>query len=226
MVSPAARLVPTPLGDSRVTPSLASRPRATLVLGHGAGGGIEAPDLVALARHLSADGVTVLRVEQPWRVRGGRVAPPPPRLDVGWLATLEGLRALEPAWLAGPLLLGGRSAGARVACRTAVTLGAVGVVALAFPLHLPGRPERSRAGELTAAGVPVLVVQGERDAFGGPEELPAGLPAGSTVHVVPGADHGLKVARAAGLSQAEAMRLVVEAAGHWLDEVVRRAAPG
>jgi len=226
MVAPEAQLVPTPLGDARVTPSLASPPRATLVLGHGAGGGIEAPDLLALSRALAEDGISVLRVEQPWRVRGGRVAPPPPRLDIGWLATFEGLREQEPAWLVGPLVLGGRSAGARVACRTALTLGAVGVVALAFPLHLPGRPDRSRAGELTAAGVPVLLVQGERDAFGVPGELPADLPSGSRVHVVPGADHGLKVARDTGVTQADAMSQLVAATRGWLDELLVDVATG
>jgi predicted alpha/beta-hydrolase family hydrolase len=111
----------------------------------------------------------VLRVEQPWRVAGKRVAPAPARLDVAWTAVLDRLRG--DGVLTGPLVLGGRSAGARVACRTATALGAIGVLALAFPLHPPGRPEKSRQAELDAVGLPVLVVQGESDPFGMP---PAG----------------------------------------------------
>jgi predicted alpha/beta-hydrolase family hydrolase len=137
------------------------------VLGHGAGGGVEAGDLrqaVAAARAL---GWTTVRVEQPYRVAGRRVSPAPARLDEGWLAVLA---ALEPH---GPVVVGGRSAGARVACRTALRAGARAVLCLAFPLHPPGRPDRSRAPELAGAGVPAVVVQGERDPFGGPADLRA-----------------------------------------------------
>jgi predicted alpha/beta-hydrolase family hydrolase len=177
----------------------------TLVLGHGAGGGASAPDLVAVAHAAAAEGWRVLRVEQPWRVAGRRIAPAPARLDVGWTAVLEHLDG--DGRLTGPLVLGGRSAGARVACRTATALGATGVLALAFPLHPPGRPEKSRAAELTGAGVPVLVVQGETDAFGGPEEVAAVL-AGrpdASVYAVPG-DHSLTKNTA----------LVAAATLHWL----------
>ncbi|MCV2490119.1 hypothetical protein OF117_12170 [Geodermatophilus sp. YIM 151500] len=184
--------VATPLGPARV---LATEPdggpRGTLVLGHGAGGGAGAPDLVAVTDAAAGDGWRVLRVEQPWRVAGGRVAPAPPRLDLGWTAVLDRLRA--DGRLTGPLVLGGRSAGARVACRTAAAHQAAGVLALAFPLHPPGRPEKSRAEELTGVGVPVLVVQGGTDAFGTPEEVAAvlaGRPRAS-VQAVPG-DHALK----------------------------------
>jgi predicted alpha/beta-hydrolase family hydrolase len=198
--------VDTPLGPARV---LAVEPPAdvvgTLVLGHGAGGGAEAPDLVAVGEAAAAAGWRVLRVEQPWRVAGRRVAPAPARLDVAWTAVLD--RLLQDGRLDGPLVLGGRSAGARVACRTAGAVGAAAVLALAFPLRPPGRPERTRADELTGAGVPLLVVQGERDAFGGPEEVAAGL-AGrpdASVHGVPG-DHSLK----------QNPSLVAAAAVHWL----------
>jgi uncharacterized protein len=176
-------LVPTPVGEARLTRFPASdRCRGTLVLGHGAGGGIGAPDLQALARVLPAHGVEVALVEQPWRVAGKRIAPPPKTLDAAWVPVLEHLD------LGGsPLLVGGRSAGARVACRTGLAVGAVGVVALAFPLHPPGKPEKSRADELTGTGLPTLVVQGAADPFGGPAEFPAlpgthrlvGLPAGN-----------------------------------------------
>jgi predicted alpha/beta-hydrolase family hydrolase len=130
----------------------------------------------------------VLRVEQPWRVAGKKIAPAPARLDVGWTAVLGRLRA--DGSLTRPLVFGGRSAGARVACRTAQPLGADGVLALAFPLHPPGRSERSRAAELLVVPVPVLVVQGERDPFGGPREIERAAPA-VTVRGVPG-DHSLR----------------------------------
>lgn len=187
----AGREVPTPLGPARVLATEPGRPPlGTLVLGHGAGGGADALDLRAVATAAAAAGWRVLRVEQPWRVAGKRIAPAPARLDLAWRAVLDELR--HSGGLAGPLVLGGRSAGARVACRSAADQGAAGVVALAFPLHPPGRPERSRAPELAAVPVPLLVVQGERDAFGGPEEIRAALRAHrqATVRPVPG-DHGL-----------------------------------
>jgi len=184
------REVATPLGPAHVH---ASEPdgavRGTLVLGGGAGGGVDAADLVAVAGAGCAAGWRVLRVEQPWRVAGKRIAPAPARLDEGWTAVLGTLR--DDAALTGPLVLGGRSAGARVACRTASAERAAGVLALAFPLHPPGRPEKSRAAELALAGVPLLVVQGATDAFGGPGEVAAVLPAGGRVHAVPG-DHSLR----------------------------------
>ncbi|MEU2349715.1 alpha/beta family hydrolase [Modestobacter sp. NPDC049651] len=180
--------VPTPLGPARVhghEPDGA--PRGTLVLGHGAGGGSDSADLLAVAAAGCAAGWRVLRVDQPWKVAGKRIAPAPARLDEGWTTVLGHLR--DAGLLTGPLVLGGRSAGARVACRTAGPLGAAAVLALAFPLHPPGKPEKSRAGELTAAGVPVLVVQGETDAFGRPAEVEQLLP--GRVVAVPG-DHALK----------------------------------
>ena len=187
----AARPVDTPLGTALVLPlEETGALRGTLVLGGGAGGSVTSPDLAAVGSAAAGAGWRVLRVEQPWRVAGKRIAPPPAQLDVAWRAVLDALR--EDASLAGPLVLGGRSAGARVACRSAGEQGAAGVLALAFPLHPPSRPERSRAGELTAVGVPVLVVQGERDPFGGPAEVVAalGARAGAEVRAVPG-DHAL-----------------------------------
>jgi uncharacterized protein len=156
-------MIATPVGDARVDVSRAVDRWATLVLGHGAGGGIGAADLVALAHRLPADGIEVIRVEQPWVVAGRKVATLPPTLDRAWLAVLEQLS------VDGPLLVGGRSAGARVACRTASEVGAHGVLCLAFPLHPPGRPGPSRAAELAAAGTDVLVLNGDRDPFGIPE---------------------------------------------------------
>jgi predicted alpha/beta-hydrolase family hydrolase len=161
----------------------------TLVLGHGAGGGVESADLTAVTGAATGAGWRVLRVEQPWRVAGRRIAPAPPRLDEGWTAVLQ---ALREDWLAGPLVLGGRSAGARVACRTASAQGAAGVLTLAFPLHPPGRPEKSRAHELLGVDVPLLVVQGETDAFGGPAEVAAALAGHAGVVRGVAGDHGLR----------------------------------
>ena len=179
-------IVETSKGPARFTLYPAEHPRATLVLGHGAGGGAgTAPDLAALAAALPDHGVTVLLHEQPWKVAGKKVAVAPPALDIGWVESLAALA------VTGPLIVGGRSAGARVACRTASEVGAAAVLALAFPLHPPGKPEKTRADEL-AVGVPLRVVQGERDPFGRPEEFPAGL----DLVAVPG-DHSLR----AGLEQ-------------------------
>src|SRR5699024_5343942 len=115
---------------------------------------------------------TVVRYEQPWRVAGRKIAPRPAALDAGWLAATEQVAALAGRL---PLIVGGRSAGARVACRTADTVGAAGVVCLAFPLHPPGRPERTRVAELLQATVPVLVLQGERDTFGTADDVRASI---------------------------------------------------
>ncbi len=199
--------VDTPLGPARYATAQAENSVATLVLGHGAGGGIGAADLVALAEGLPPRGISVVRVEQPWRVAGRRVATAPPTLDRAWLAVLGELA------VTGALVVGGRSAGARVACRTAWTVEASAVVALSFPLHPPGRPERSRLGDLlmpVEAGVPTLVVQGERDAFGGPGEFPAGV----DVRAVAGADHSLRVRRPR--DPAVTMAGVVSTVGDWV----------
>jgi predicted alpha/beta-hydrolase family hydrolase len=209
--SSSVRGIDTPVGEARVEIRASPEQRLTLVLGHGAGGGIGARDLEAVAKALPVHGITVMRVEQPWHVAGRRVAAPPPTLDVAWLAVLAGLD------IEGPLVVGGRSAGARVACRTAVTVGAIGVVALAFPLHPPGRPEKSRLDELIGAGVPALVVQGERDAFGGPDAFPSDGP--FALRSVPFADHSMRVAAAAPISQADAIAMVVEHVRNWLQEL-------
>ncbi|KAF4408588.1 MULTISPECIES: alpha/beta family hydrolase [Streptomyces] len=192
----------TPAGEARVTWHRAPRPRLVLALGHGAGGGIEARDLRALAAELPGHGFTVALVEQPWRVAGRKLAPAPKTLDSAWTALRPALR--KPGL---PLVAGGRSAGARVACRTARELEADAVLALAFPLHPPGKPEKSRAGELTGAGVPVLVVQGGRDPFGRPEEFPPG----TDLAEVPYADHGFAVPKRAGVTQQEALDVLTGA---------------
>jgi uncharacterized protein len=181
------REIDTPHGPGRVHVFAAEEPRAALALGHGAGGGVEAPDLVAAREAAISQGISVALVEQPYRLAGRRSPAPAAQLDAAWSALLGRLRADELGGL--PLLVGGRSLGARVACRTAAATGALAVLCLAFPLEPPrrvGKPPQSRLHELEAVTLPMLVVQGERDPFGIP-------PAGPTRKVVkvPG-DHALK----------------------------------
>ncbi len=209
-------LVATPHGEGRLVTSRAKRPVATLLLGHGAGGGIESRDLEALARHLPRNGVTVVRFEQPWRRAGRKVATAPPTLDAALVAAADRLRVRTP------LIVGGRSAGARSATRTAARLGAVGCLALSFPLHPPGRPEKSRLDELLGARVRTLVVQGENDTMGRPEAFPDDV----EMTVVPGADHGLKVAARGPVTQDEALDIVVESTLEWVvREIVGNVVP-
>ena len=175
--------VDTPHGPARVHMHAADEPAGALVLGHGAGGGVAARDLVAATKAAQATGVSVALVEQPYRVAGRRSPAPAAQLDAAWIAVVESLRGASLGDL--PLVVGGRSAGARVACRTAAQTGAVGVLCLAFPVHPPGRPEKTRLPELDAVAVPTLVVQGASDPFGMP---PAG--AHREVVTVPG-NHSL-----------------------------------
>ncbi|RKR88247.1 hypothetical protein BDK92_2555 [Micromonospora pisi] len=179
------KLVDTPRGPARVDldPPGTGLPVGLLVLGHGAGGGVDAPDLIALRDQAVASGVAVARITQPYRVAGRRAPAPAGQLDECWAAVVATLTEQLPEV---PLVVGGRSSGARVACRGAVAVGAAGIVALAFPLHPPGRPERSRAAELST-GVPTLVLNGDRDPFGVP---PAG--AGVEVVVRPAEGHDLR----------------------------------
>ena len=160
----------TPHGTARAHLHPAAEPRAALVLGHGAGGGVTSPDLVAATAAALAANVSVALVEQPYRVAGRRSPAPATQLDTAWIAVVEQLRADALKGL--PLYVGGRSSGARVACRTAGATGASGVLCLAFPLHPPGRPEKTRLPELEQVTVPVLIVQGESDPFGMPPEAP------------------------------------------------------
>src|SRR5262249_23717109 len=152
-------------GTARAHLQLLDRARGALVLGHGAGGGVSAPDLVAAARVANEEGFAVALVEQPYRVAGRRAPAPARQLDEAWIGVVPRLRANELKGL--PLVVGGRSLGARVACRTASALDPIGVLCLAFPLQPPGRPDApSRLPELELVTVPTLVVQGETDQFG------------------------------------------------------------
>ncbi|MFC0005887.1 alpha/beta hydrolase family protein [Micromonospora siamensis] len=177
-------LIDTPRGPARVETDAPDGPAGSLlVLGHGAGGGVDAPDLLAVRDAAVDAGLTVVRVTQAYRVAGRRAPAPAGQLDEVWVTVLTELRARHPGLR---LVVGGRSSGARVSCRTARLTGAVGIVALAFPLHPPGRPERSRAEELLT-GLPTLVVNGDRDPFGVPAP-------GGPVRVVtrPGERHDLR----------------------------------
>jgi len=200
------RDVETPHGPARVHLHPTDEPRAWLVLGHGAGGGVGARDLVAAAEAAHSAGVGVALVEQPYRVAGRRSPAPARQLDAAWVAVVDELRETTLEGL--PLVVGGRSSGARVACRTSAATDAVGVICLAFPLQPPRRKQgaepRSRLDELDAVTAPVLVVQGARDPFGIP-------PAGPTRAVVEvSADHSLR-------TDLEAMRAAI---GGWLRDVV------
>ena len=174
----------TPHGPALAHLHPADEPIAALVLGHGAGGGVSAPDLVGVTTAALERRISVALVEQPYRVAGRRSPAPAPQLDAAWAAVVEQLAAGPLAGLA--LACGGRSSGARVACRTAVATGAAAIVCLAFPVHPPGRPEKSRLGELDGVKVPVLVVQGDRDPFGMPPKR-----RGRKLLVVEG-DHSLR----------------------------------
>ena len=193
--------IDTPHGPARVHLSKVRGATGGLVLGHGAGGGVGARDLQAAADAASAAGFSVALVEQPYRVAGRRSPAPARQLDAAWSAVVAELRSGPLRRL--PLVTGGRSSGARVACRTAADTGAVGLLCLAFPLHPPGRPESSRLEELDGVQVPVLVVQGKSDPFGMP---PAGP--GRVVVTVAG-NHSLT-------SDLEAVRSAV---AQWLAQV-------
>jgi uncharacterized protein len=158
-----------------------------MMLGHGAGGGVTAHDLQLATEEALRAGLAVALVEQPYRVAGRRAPAPPAQVDAAWCAVAEHVHRAELAEL--PLIVGGRSFGGRVACRTSADVGAAGVLCLAFPVHPPGRPEKSRLAELTAVTVPTLVVQGEQDPFGRPDRET--LPSNITLSVVSG-DHSLR----------------------------------
>jgi predicted alpha/beta-hydrolase family hydrolase len=195
--------IDTPHGPARAELHCADEGRAALLLGHGAGGGIGAPDLVAATRGATEAGVHVALVEQPYRVAGRRAPAPAAQLDTAWLTVVD---ALSVEWFRDlPLVFGGRSSGARVACRTSDEGEAVAVVCLAFPVHPPGRPEKTRQPELDSVSVPTLIVQGDSDPFG----MPA--PAHHREIVVLPGDHSLK----------RDVRTISRTVSEWLDRILR-----
>jgi predicted alpha/beta-hydrolase family hydrolase len=206
MTDLAVSPVPTPHGDARVHVARpADAPVGLMMLGHGAGGGVTANDLQLATEEALRAGLAVALVEQPYRVAGRRAPAPPAQVDAAWCAVVEHMHTGELGDLL--LIVGGRSFGGRVACRTADDVGATGVLCLAFPVHPPGRPEKSRLAELTSVTVPTLVVQGERDPFGMPDRET--LPSNITLAVV-SSDHSLK-------KDAPAIRTAITT---WLAEVL------
>ncbi|WP_405953272.1 alpha/beta family hydrolase [Streptomyces prunicolor] len=203
----SSETIETDAGAARVTWHPAKKARLVLAVSHGAGGGVDARDLQALAAVLPGHGVSVALVEQPWRVAGKKVAPAPKTLDIGWRGIWAAVA--KPGL---PVISGGRSAGARVACRTATELGAAAVLALSFPLHPPGKPEKSRADELLGAGVPTLVVQGGNDPFGKPAEFPEG---DFELVEVPYGDHGFAVPKRAEIGQEAALEIITGRVVEW-----------
>ena len=201
--------VPTPVGDARLHAYRVRRARALVVLGHGAGRGTDTADLLGLAHDLAATSVAVVLVDQPWVLAGRKVAAPPPTLDAAWVPAVAAARDVVGAGRRTPLVVGGRSAGARVACRTAAETRASAVLLLAVPLLPPAERAdagkrhaalATRLGELalpSVAGIPVVAAQGSRDAFGGAAELGDAAHGLLEVVEVPDADHGLRT-RAAG----------------------------
>jgi predicted alpha/beta-hydrolase family hydrolase len=192
----------TAAGPARAQVSGPAAARFLLVLTHGSGGGTGAADVLAAAQAGRDLGASVALVTQPFRVRGARAPGPAPAQDAAWLEIIAALRAVCPGV---PLVQGGRSNGARVACRTAQAAAAHAVLALAFPVHPPGRPDKSRLDELRGAGCPVLAVSGDRDPFG----IPAAADA-SRVVILPGEGHTLARRPAA----------VADAVREWLSEVL------
>jgi predicted alpha/beta-hydrolase family hydrolase len=179
------------------------KPTFLAVLTHGAGGLPDTPDVLAVRDVARAAGAVTALVTQPYRVKGARAPGSAARQDAAWTEIIGALRAGAPGLPLGvPLIQGGRSNGARVACRTAAEVNAIGVIALAFPLHPPGKPEKSRDGELRQAGTNVLVVNGDHDPFGVPESDSA-----TRVVVIPGETHAL----------AKHPEAVGVAVAHWLD---------
>jgi|SRR6188472_1231066 len=223
----ASTVVPvdTPQGPGRLFLDLANRPSSILVLGHGAGGGVGSADLELLARSLPDLGTSVLRFEQPWRTAGRTAGTSPPRLDEAWIVALDWLT--EQEWARQPLVVGGRSAGARVACRTAPQTDAAAVVCLAFPLHPPGRPEKSRVSELLTPTVPRLDLQGSKDSFGTADQIRAAIgdTSGITVVELPGADHSFRIEKSAAFTPADLCMTLVTEVSRFIAAVVGITTP-
>ena len=198
----------TPYGPARAHVHGKRKAAGALVLGHGAGGGVGARDLAAVTESALSEGMAVALVEQPYRVAGRRSPAPAAQLDAAWIAVVSELRTRGA--VGDPVIVGGRSSGARVACRTAAQVGAAAVLCLAFPVHAPGKPDKTRLGELDAVALPVLVVQGESDPFGMP-------PAGENRQVI---------AVKGNHSLAGDLDAVAAAVGEWLARIVPRTGAG
>lgn len=211
---------PSGLARAHFHPASHGRPRASLVLGHGVGRGVDAVDLAAIASALPDDGIEVVLIEQPWRVAGRRLGGAASALDRAWVTCLRDVRSRGIGTRR--LVVGGRSTGARVACRTVGDVKPAALLLLAFPLHPARRttvtgPAPTRLPEVVEAAraVPIVVIQGTRDALGSPGEIAVGLAEGeATARVVPvwAADHCFQVPARAQTTTEEALDMVVRAA--------------
>lgn len=208
---------PTPVGLAHVAIDVPSQPQGLVVLGHGAGGDIDAADLLTVRDAAVNAGWAVARLRQPYRVAGRKAPAPAAALDVAYSAAVAGLREL-PGLAGLPIRVGGRSSGARVAARVAHAAGATGLLTLAFPLSPPGRPLVSRIDELTGAGVRTLCLQGTRDAYGSAEVLRLATTELPLIEVCPiaDADHSLRTRRTDATTTRQALDAVAAAVAGWL----------
>jgi predicted alpha/beta-hydrolase family hydrolase len=201
------QLVSTPIGEARISWfQPAGQARAVVVLGHGTATGVESADLQAIARVLPPRDIAVALVTQPYRLFGGFQGSDEASLDIAWRHVWP-----QVTRAAVPVVAGGRSAGSQVACRTAKDLGAVAVLALAYPLLGPGSPR-----ELLATGLPTLIVQGTNDPFGQPAQFPP-LPPEFEMVEVPFANHMFGVPAASGI---DALATVTGAVTRWLEDLL------
>lgn len=194
-VTESIREITTPGGIGRAHVSRPVGAKGTVIVSHGAGGGLKAIDLEIAREATLACGWAFVLIEQPWLVAGRKVAGPPKTLDAAWIPMVQALMSGRGK-LPRPLVVGGRSAGARVACRTAEALDAAGALLLSFPLHPPGQPQKSRAPELALAPNPSVIVQGNADPFGTPAEFDGLMPPGTVLREVKGAHSFPKGSRA------------------------------
>jgi hypothetical protein len=195
---------------------------ACLVLAHGAGAGQRHPFMVTVARGLAERGVDVVTFDFPYMAQKRRVPDKAPVLEASFRETVA-----EAKQRVGPerrLFVGGKSLGGRMATHLAAEglADLQGVVLLGYPLHPPGKPEQPRVAHLPRITVPVLIVQGDRDAFGTPDEVRpafASLGTRATLHVVEGGDHSLRVPRSAAVSQQDVYNGVLDAIAGWVQSV-------
>ena len=222
-------LYPTPVGMAHLSIDVPSSPTGLVVLGHGAGGDVDAPDLLTVREVALAQDIAVLRLRQPYRQAGRKAAAPAGQLDVAYAAVLTGIAdgsVPGTAALVGlPWVVGGRSSGGRVAARVAAAAGpgvVSGVLALAFPLVPPGRPGVSRLGELLAVPVPTLVVQGTRDGFGSAAQVRTEVGEGLvSVAEIADADHSFRTRKADPTTSRDALAAVGHAVGPWLADLTK-----
>lgn len=200
-----------------------TRALATLILAHGAGAPQSSTFMVAFAEALARRGCHAVTFNFPYTEQGRRMPDRAPTLEACFRDVIAAIRA-RPDLAAGPLVIGGKSMGGRMASHLAAqgVADLAGVVALGYPLHPPGRPEQLRAEHLARIRQPFLIVQGARDAFGTPEELRpalASLGATATLNVVEGGDHSFKVPKRGPITQEEVFERVQDEIARWIGQL-------